>query len=136
MEDMFTEINCKKSYKTNTGSWKKTLKTIHQLSCFVGHPVHQPCNFSSKTRSLLFKPWIILPEIFQLNLGVYLLNLKFSFKQWSISLIMEVFVKSWSFSFKTWSFSFKPCFSFKPWSYSIKPQSFSFKQFKPWIFII
>ena len=36
---MFTEINCKKSCKTNTVSWKKTLKTIHQLSCFVGHPV-------------------------------------------------------------------------------------------------
>ena len=30
----FSEINCKKSLITNT-----TLKTIHQLSCFVGHPV-------------------------------------------------------------------------------------------------
>ena len=24
---------------TKTVSWKKTLKTIHQLSCFVEHPV-------------------------------------------------------------------------------------------------
>ena len=31
------EINCKKSSITNTALWK--LKTIHQLSCFVGHPV-------------------------------------------------------------------------------------------------
>ena len=29
------EINCKKSYSM----WKKTFTTIHQLSCFVGHPV-------------------------------------------------------------------------------------------------
>ena len=32
-------MNCKKSSISYTVSWKKTYKTIHQLSCFEGHPV-------------------------------------------------------------------------------------------------
>ena len=40
---MFNEINCKKSQITNTVSREKTLKTIHQLSCFEGHSVCRMC---------------------------------------------------------------------------------------------
>ena len=39
VKDLFNEINCKKSEITNTVPWKTTLKTIHQLSCFLRHPV-------------------------------------------------------------------------------------------------
>ena len=39
VEHFFKEINCKKVFNIQNSVWKKTFKTIHQLSCFVGHPV-------------------------------------------------------------------------------------------------
>ena len=38
LKDFFDEIKCKKFLIFNS-IWKKTFKTIHQLSCFLGHPV-------------------------------------------------------------------------------------------------
>ena len=45
--------------------WKKTFKTIHQLSCFVGHPV-----LEIKTTFILLNSSVIRGIMIENNIGI------------------------------------------------------------------